>query len=590
MLSPFSLGRTSLPIQKDSRKIHEGYLYKKLQKTQRRYFVLYDDRTVDYFRNKSHASSRKNAEGTIHLTQIKRVEFVYCQKNGKHKVQRPRSSSLSVCSMIEPFFLNKTRKETYVPIKLVRSQSVAEIELEDYACTNVSNANVIKPPQINGWSFDDDAVISSITNKNVRSNTFTLDAIPAKSLSPVSEEDSDFGLLTPTTNMTPDSRKNSLSIASKTTLYSIDSSIYKPGHSEENEEEIVFNAILNDTQLRLKCYRNYSFALISGSRDWILSAENAKDAKDWILLFYQLCQGKKIYDGYLNEKYFVLHRNKVLNCYNHKYQIEQDIDLRHCLYIKYDERDTNIIQIGISNNDTSKQMICLKAANKPIASEWFHKIKALFGDNRSFQKLHHSKAQNVNIVHNESQLKHRFIAMYREYLVIFPNKKQFDSITRMTFFNKQIFGDMLRKEKCILIPLNEHTKIRKASKLHGKYAFLISDTEGDRKWYFTLASAQILSEWMNALCSKFRTLGIQQKKKKNAKKKKKKRTRTPRKPSIDLQIESSLTPSPKQEAAKNVPSAVEIDKFKYHILSSSYSESMNHLTILLTNDCTQIIA
>jgi len=226
-----------------------------------------------------------------------------------------------------------------------------------------------------------------------------------------------------------------------------------------------------------------------------------------------------------------------LNSFDKNYQIEQAIDLRHCLFIKYDE-DGNEIQLGMRSNEKKKQLICLKAASKQIASEWFHKIKELFGDNRSFQKLHYSKATNINIVHNESQLKHRYIAMYREYLVIFPNKKQFDSITKMTFFNKQIFGDMLRREKCILIPLHRETKIRRASRFHGKYAFLISDAEGDRKWYFTLANGQILSEWIQVLCTKYSVKPVE------SKNGKKKTSKNQIKFSVDIEIESSMSPTP----------------------------------------------
>eukprot|EP00483_Globobulimina_turgida_P003699 UN03705 len=70
----------SLHSQIDSHKIREGYIHKKGNKInksfQRRYFVLYDDRTVDYFKDKNQSNQRNKARGTIHLTQIKRVELV----------------------------------------------------------------------------------------------------------------------------------------------------------------------------------------------------------------------------------------------------------------------------------------------------------------------------------------------------------------------------------------------------------------------------------------------------------------------------------------------------------------------------------
>eukprot|EP01084_Bolivina_argentea_P116803 207466_1 len=59
--------------------INEGYLYKKgvfNTAWQRRYFVLYADRTVDYYKDIIYSSDRKKARGTIQLTQIQRVELV----------------------------------------------------------------------------------------------------------------------------------------------------------------------------------------------------------------------------------------------------------------------------------------------------------------------------------------------------------------------------------------------------------------------------------------------------------------------------------------------------------------------------------
>merc|ERR1712130_251595 len=157
-----------------------GYLYKKRQiriciEFQRRYFVLYDDRTVDYFKNKSYSSSRKNAEGTLHLTQIKRVEFVFCEKNQNHeqrqeKMERPRSKSL--CSMmIEPFFINTNtnRKETYDQTKSYRSRTMTGSVVDDYTQRAISKTDIINPEnyRINGWSMGD-AVISSMMDEDVR--------------------------------------------------------------------------------------------------------------------------------------------------------------------------------------------------------------------------------------------------------------------------------------------------------------------------------------------------------------------------------------------------------------------------------------
>eukprot|EP01083_Nonionella_stella_P253589 872443_1 len=77
-----------LHSQIDSSIIHQGYLCKKgIYNTawKRRFFVLYDDRTIDYFKDKSHSTQRNKAKGTIHLTQIQRVKFVPTKYNNTTK-------------------------------------------------------------------------------------------------------------------------------------------------------------------------------------------------------------------------------------------------------------------------------------------------------------------------------------------------------------------------------------------------------------------------------------------------------------------------------------------------------------------------
>eukprot|EP01084_Bolivina_argentea_P262629 444192_1 len=74
----------ALHSQIDSHKIYSGWLYKKgvfSRSWKKRYFVLYDDRTLDYFARELHSTRRSKAKGTIHLTQIKRVEFVHYMNN-----------------------------------------------------------------------------------------------------------------------------------------------------------------------------------------------------------------------------------------------------------------------------------------------------------------------------------------------------------------------------------------------------------------------------------------------------------------------------------------------------------------------------
>eukprot|EP01084_Bolivina_argentea_P093185 167618_1 len=91
--------------------------------------------------------------------------------------------------------------------------------------------------------------------------------------------------------------------------------------------------------------------------------------------------------------------------------------------------------------------------------------------------------------------------MYREYIVIFNDEKQFNLFKNMRFFSKTIFRDYTRKNQCILIPLNRNIKIRKASKKNGTNAFLVSNADGDRKWYFNLQNRNILCNWMRVLCT-----------------------------------------------------------------------------------------
>ena len=84
---------TNLYTQIDSHCIHGGHLYKKgvyNKAWRKRYFVLFDDRTISYFEKEKHAKSRNKAKGSIHLTQIQRVELVhYSDPNddnrGNHK-------------------------------------------------------------------------------------------------------------------------------------------------------------------------------------------------------------------------------------------------------------------------------------------------------------------------------------------------------------------------------------------------------------------------------------------------------------------------------------------------------------------------
>eukprot|EP01083_Nonionella_stella_P200293 733653_1 len=98
---------SSLNQQLDSHKVHSGWLYKKgwyNTSWKKRYFVLYDDRTIHYFAKESHSINRTKAKGKIHLTQIRRVELV-CYNDPKNKTKHGQSP-------------------TSLPIKLYRKTSL----------------------------------------------------------------------------------------------------------------------------------------------------------------------------------------------------------------------------------------------------------------------------------------------------------------------------------------------------------------------------------------------------------------------------------------------------------------------------------
>ena len=65
---------SELSKQIDSHKLFEGWLYKKgtgLNKNWKmRYFIIYDDRTMSYYKCKSDTCQRSKAKGTVHLTQV----------------------------------------------------------------------------------------------------------------------------------------------------------------------------------------------------------------------------------------------------------------------------------------------------------------------------------------------------------------------------------------------------------------------------------------------------------------------------------------------------------------------------------------
>lgn len=270
------------------------------------------------------------------------------------------------------------------------------------------------------------------------------------------------------------------------------------------DEFHAFQRIMNDTKLGLKCNRRYSFALISKERDFILSAESNEDLKEWMIAFNKLCQGQQVFDGHFanhDEKYFVLHRNKVLNVYKSResMKIEQDYDLRNVLYLAFAEQQNMIQMVMPSKNKKENNTLTLVAGCASMANEWYYALSATMRKHTKLQQLYQAEVEHIHIVHNGQQFENRHIAIYKDYMVIFKSKQQLDTLATMTFFDKQIFRDYIRKEHCISIPINETTVVRKASRSHGKYAFLVSTTSSERRWYFAVSSKHTLSECLRVL-------------------------------------------------------------------------------------------
>ena len=412
----------SLISHADSQIIHKGYIYKKgVYNTswKRRYFCIYNDRTVDYFTDKLHSGKRNKAKGTIYLRQIKRVEIV-CKTNSTGSI------------------LSKQ------PLQEINNTAVI--------------SSICPPPN---YSSSQQSLITQSTTNDADCQTF-------------------------------------------------------------DEEYDAFNTILKDTKLNLSCDRSYAFALISSQRTFILSVDTSESLKKWIVLFQQMCQGPPVYDGHLFHKssnqYFVLYANKVLLCYKSKNCVHAhfDVDLNKISYLKYDQMRN--LEIAVSTN----QVIHLQAATYILAREWYEEIRSVVKPKHLLKPIYDSYAESINVEHNGHVLKQRFIALYPDYMVILRDQKQLINMKQMVFFDKSSFRDFVRKGHMILIPVNEHIKIRKSSK---KESFVISNKEGDRKWKINVGKADVLQTWMRLLFKNGRRLPVCKDRKKNR---------------IDIEIESSF--------------------------------------------------
>eukprot|EP01083_Nonionella_stella_P272776 925128_1 len=377
------MGEDWLPMSQP-KPILSTYLHKKgVYNTswKRRYFVLYDDRTMDYFKDKAHSMRRKKAKGTIDLTHVKRVELM------QHATTKP----------------------------------------------------VHMPPQYNTPHSD---VISSI-----HPPPSYCDIVQSEPIQSIASDDVDACAFPPTLKT---------------------------------------------------CDRPFSFTLISNSREWVLCAESKAELKQWIDTLTTLCQGDAIFDGYLHDnhssKRFILYQNKVLNCYKNK-KIECSLDFTRILYLKYD-RNVSIDIVLSTNKD---KLISLTAPNRLNAHEWYQKMISLFDKKEIIRGSYSALSDCIHFVHDKKNLYNRHIALYGEYIVLFNDESQCEAIKDMLFTDRRLFREYLIEQKCILIPVNENIKVRKASKSHGPNAFMLSNRRGDRKWYIGVETKQVLKQFMDSL-------------------------------------------------------------------------------------------
>eukprot|EP01084_Bolivina_argentea_P229492 387308_1 len=131
----------SLNQQIDAHAVHSGWLYKKgfyNTSWKKRFFVLYDDRTIHYFTQASHASNRHKAKGKIHLTQIRRVELVtYNDPNNRN-----RKSSHTQSPHSRPIYRTNS-----LPIDPTRSHSMISYASSS-SCTQYRNTRNHDPINI----------------------------------------------------------------------------------------------------------------------------------------------------------------------------------------------------------------------------------------------------------------------------------------------------------------------------------------------------------------------------------------------------------------------------------------------------------
>eukprot|EP01083_Nonionella_stella_P074385 201786_1 len=245
-----------------------------------------------------------------------------------------------------------------------------------------------------------------------------------------------------------------------------------------------------------KCDRPYAFTLLSNARQWKLCAESETELKQWICTLTKLCQGPALYDGYLTDNYssnrFILYQNKVLNSYKNN-KIVRSMDLTRIVYLKYDHNVS--IEIALSTNKDKR--ISLTAPNKRNANEWYKQIMSLFERKSVIRSLYSTLAECVHIVHDDKQMKHAYVAIFRPYIVIFNDESQYESIKNMLFTDRRVLRDYLMEQKCALIPVNENIKLRKPSKKQGDNALVLSNIVGDRKWRILIKSKELLKEFVH---------------------------------------------------------------------------------------------
>jgi len=137
----------------------------------------------------------------------------------------------------------------------------------------------------------------------------------------------------------------------------------------------------------------------------------------------------------------------------------------------------------------------LGARNMTIRNTWYAQIRDVFSD-KLILKIYFDSPCNVEVVHAQQNLKQRYAALLKGWLIIFRDKNKLNDVRQMTFFQENIFRDYVRNKNCICIPLKE-AHIEKCTEQQHLLSFQLKIQE--RCWYFQVDSEEILDKWMHLL-------------------------------------------------------------------------------------------